>query len=259
MRAWISCSAFRADRRFRFSTRCTMTRELKVVLVRHEQAAAHAADGYARATGKVGVCLATSGPGATNLVTGIANAHLDSIPMVAITGQVATPYLGTDAFQEADMVGISRPVTKHNFLVKDIKRTAAYPQAGVLHCAHRQARARACGPSVGHFPRVLDDYEYPQEISMRSYKPTRGGAPPPDREGRRAYQDCQEAADLRGRRRDNLGRARGAVRACDKAQRTGDAHAHGAGRVSRRASSCLWACPACTVQRPRTWRSRKQT
>lgn len=93
-------------------------KRLKVVLVRHEQAAAHAADGYARATGKVGVCIATSGPGATNLVTGIANAHLDSIPMVAITGQVATPYLGTDAFQEADMVGISRPITKHNFLVK---------------------------------------------------------------------------------------------------------------------------------------------
>ncbi|HEX7510240.1 MAG TPA: thiamine pyrophosphate-binding protein, partial [Chitinivibrionales bacterium] len=96
-------------------------KDLTVVLVRHEQAAAHAAEGYARATGKVGVCIATSGPGATNLITGIADAYLDSIPIVAITGQVATGYLGTDAFQEADIVGISRPVTKHNLLVKDIR------------------------------------------------------------------------------------------------------------------------------------------
>ena len=87
------------------------TKEIDFVLTRHEQAAAHAADGYARATGKVGVCLATSGPGATNLMTGIATAYLDSIPMVAITGQVSTSLLGTDAFQEADVVGISRPIT----------------------------------------------------------------------------------------------------------------------------------------------------
>ncbi len=96
------------------------TKELQFVLTRHEQAAAHAADGYARATGKVGVCLVTSGPGATNIMTGIATAFLDSIPMVAITGQVATSQLGTDAFQEADIVGMSRPVTKHNFLVRSI-------------------------------------------------------------------------------------------------------------------------------------------
>src|SRR5512137_2480156 len=93
-------------------------------LTRHEQAAAHAADGYARATGKVGVCLATSGPGATNLVTGIATAHMDSIPMVAITGQVFSHLIGNDAFQEADVTGITRPVTKHNFLVKDVKELA---------------------------------------------------------------------------------------------------------------------------------------
>ena len=93
---------------------------IKFVLTRHEQAAAHAADGYARVTGKAGVCLATSGPGATNLVTGIATAYMDSIPMVAITGQVKTFLIGNDAFQEADVTGITRPITKHNYLVKDV-------------------------------------------------------------------------------------------------------------------------------------------
>src|SRR5512137_2082157 len=94
-------------------------------LTRHEQAAAHAADGYARATGKVGVCLSTSGPGATNLVTGIATAHMDSSPLVALTGQVPTKVLGSDAFQEADIVGITRSITKHNFLVKTIQELPA--------------------------------------------------------------------------------------------------------------------------------------
>lgn len=152
-------------------------KDLTVVLVRHEQAAAHAADGYARATGKVGVCLATSGPGATNLVTGLANAYLDSIPMVAVTGQVATPYLGTDAFQEADMVGISRPVTKHNFLVKDVKELPL-----ILKQAFYIARTGRPGPVLVDLPAdvsraVLDDYEYPREVSMRSYKPTVVGHP----------------------------------------------------------------------------------
>ena len=91
--------------------------DIRHILVRHEQGAAHAADGYARTTGKVGVCLTTSGPGATNLVTGIATAHMDSVPMVALTCQVATADIGNDAFQEADMIGITRPITKHNYLV----------------------------------------------------------------------------------------------------------------------------------------------
>jgi len=93
--------------------------QLRHILVRHEQGAAHAADGYARATGKVGVCVATSGPGATNLVTGIANAYLDSSPIVAITGQVARPFIGKDSFQEIDITGITLPITKHNYLVRD--------------------------------------------------------------------------------------------------------------------------------------------
>ena len=95
--------------------------DIRHILVRHEQAAAHAADGYARATGKVSVCLATSGPGATNLVTGIATAYMDSVPMVAITGQVPRPLIGNDAFQEANITGITLPITKHNYLVQDTK------------------------------------------------------------------------------------------------------------------------------------------
>ncbi|GAE87386.1 acetolactate synthase large subunit [Acetivibrio straminisolvens JCM 21531] len=98
--------------------------EIRHILTSHEQGAAHAADGYARATGKVGVCIATSGPGATNLVTGIATAYMDSVPMVAITGQVATSLLGKDSFQEVDITGITMPITKHNFIVKDVDKLA---------------------------------------------------------------------------------------------------------------------------------------
>src|SRR5262249_19709126 len=100
------------------------SKKVRHVLVRHEQAGAHMAEGYARATGKVGVCMATSGPGATNLVTGIADAYMDSVPLVAITGNVSQSLIGTDAFQEADITGITMPITKHNWLVTDIKDLA---------------------------------------------------------------------------------------------------------------------------------------
>lgn len=151
------------------------TPELKFILTRHEQAAAHAADGYARATGRVGVCLATSGPGATNIMTGVATAYLDSIPMVAITGQVATPLLGTDAFQEADIVGMSRPITKHNFLVRSVKELPV-----VLKQAFHIAGTGRPGPVLVDIPvdvsrAVLEDYEYPESVSIRSYKPNYEG------------------------------------------------------------------------------------
>ena len=113
--------------------------EIKHILTSHEQGAAHAADGYARATGKVGVCLATSGPGATNLVTGIANAYMDSVPMVAITGNVGTNLLGKDSFQEVDIAGVTMPITKHNFIVKDVKKLAK----------KRKTRSCACGYNKG--------------------------------------------------------------------------------------------------------------
>jgi acetolactate synthase I/II/III large subunit len=147
----------------------------RVILVRHEQAAAHAADGYARATGRVGVCLATSGPGATNLVTGIATAYMDSIPMVAFTGQVPTPVLGSDAFQEADIVGITRSITKHNFLVKSVDELPT-----IIKQAFYIARTGRPGPVLIDIPAdvsrtVLDNYEYPETVSIRSYKPKEAG------------------------------------------------------------------------------------
>ncbi|MFO7603785.1 MAG: thiamine pyrophosphate-binding protein, partial [Gammaproteobacteria bacterium] len=152
--------------------------DVKHILVRHEQGATHAADGYARATGKPGVVLVTSGPGATNAVTGIATAHLDSIPMVIITGQVPRPYIGSDAFQEVDSVGITRPCVKHNFLVKDVKDIAL-----TLKKAFYVATTGRPGPVVVDIPKdVTDpaikiDYEYPQKIAMRSYNPTVKGHP----------------------------------------------------------------------------------
>ncbi len=146
--------------------------KVKHILVRHEQAAVHSADAYARSTGKPGVVLVTSGPGATNAVTGIATAHLDSIPMVIISGQVGTPVIGSDAFQEVDMVGITRPCVKHNFLVKDIADLAL-----TMKKAFHVATTGRPGPVVVDVPKDLTDpaikipYVYPKEISMRSYNP----------------------------------------------------------------------------------------
>src|SRR6184192_4679265 len=121
---------------------------VKHVLVRHEQGAAHAADGYSRASHKVGVCLVTSGPGVTNAVTGIATAYMDSIPMVIITGQVPTPAIGLDAFQECDTVGITRPIVKHNFLVKDVRDLAM-----TMKKAFHIARTGRPGPVVVDVPK----------------------------------------------------------------------------------------------------------
>ncbi len=121
---------------------------LRHILVRHEQAAAHAADGYARATGKVGVCVATSGPGATNLVTGLATAFMDSVPLVAITGQVARPFIGRDAFQETDIIGVTQPITKHNFLVRSTDEIA-----DIVHEAFRVARSGRPGPVLIDIPK----------------------------------------------------------------------------------------------------------
>ena len=146
--------------------------KVKHILVRHEQAAVHSADAYARSTGKPGVVLVTSGPGATNAVTGIATAHLDSIPMVIISGQVGTPVIGSDAFQEVDMVGITRPCVKHNFLVKDLNDLAE-----TMKKAFYVATTGRPGPVVVDIPKDITDpsikipYVYPKDISMRSYNP----------------------------------------------------------------------------------------
>lgn len=145
--------------------------EIRHVLVRHEQGAAHAADGYARASGNVGVCIATSGPGATNTVTGLATAYADSIPMVLITGQVHTHLIGNDAFQEVDIVGITRPCTKHNYLVKDL---AQLPR--IIREAFHLARSGRPGPVLVDFPKDLmtrkTKFIWPEDVRMRTYNPT---------------------------------------------------------------------------------------
>ncbi len=144
---------------------------LKHFLVRHEQAAVHAADGYARASSKVGVALVTSGPGATNTVTGIASAYMDSIPIVVLTGQVPTALIGNDAFQEVDIVGITRPCTKHNYLVTDINKLAY-----TIHEAFHIARSGRPGPVLVDLPKNIQQAsivpKFPGEIKIKSYNPT---------------------------------------------------------------------------------------
>ena len=150
--------------------------KIKHILVRHEQGAVHAADGYARSTGKTGVCLVTSGPGATNIVTGVATAFMDSIPLVVLTGQVATNQIGNDAFQEADITGITRTCAKHNYLVKsteDLART--------IHEAFHIASTGRPGPVVVDLPKDITTEEslfaYPEKVQLRGYMPVVSGHP----------------------------------------------------------------------------------
>ncbi len=163
---------------------------VKLMLTRHEQGAAHAADGYARATGKTGVCLATSGPGATNLVTGIATAYMDSIPMVAITGQVKSFLIGNDAFQEADITGITRPITKHNYLVEDVKDLAR-----MIKEAFYIASTGRPGPVLIDIPSDIQmqetEFNYPEKVDIRGYKPTYEGHPGQIKRAAKAISDSK--------------------------------------------------------------------
>lgn len=165
--------------------------KIKHILVKHEQCAAHMADGYARATGEVGVCMATSGPGATNLVTGIANAYMDSIPIVAITGQVATTAIGKDSFQESDIFGITMPITKHNYLVKN---TEELPE--IVHQAFHIARTGRPGPVLIDIPRdvsagKLEKIHFPEKTELRGYKPTYKGHPKQIKEAAKAIRESK--------------------------------------------------------------------
>ncbi len=148
----------------------------KQILVRHEQAAVHAADGYARATGKVGVAVVTSGPGATNTVTGIATAYMDSVPILVLTGQIPTLLIGNDAFQEADIIGITRPCTKHNYLVKDVKDLGP-----TLKKAFYVASNGRPGPVLVDLPKDVmvssTEFKYPEKVFIRGYQPTYEGHP----------------------------------------------------------------------------------
>ena len=166
--------------------------QINLILTRHEQGAGHMADGYARATGRVGVMLVTSGPGATNTITALATAYLDSIPMVCLTGQVPTAVIGNDAFQEADIVGITRPCTKHNFLVKDIAELGTT----IKEAFHIAATGRP-GPVVIDLPKdvqqaVLEDYAYPETVDIRSYKPVTQGNPKQIAQAARAIEQAKK-------------------------------------------------------------------
>ncbi len=199
------------------------------VLVRHEQAAVHAADGYARATGEVGVALVTSGPGVTNAVTGIATAYMDSIPMVIVTGQVPTPAIGLDAFQECDTVGITRPIVKHNFLVKDVRDLAL-----TMKKAFHIARTGRPGPVVVDVPKDVSmataPFHYPASVEMRSYNPVKKGHGGPDQEGGAAAARRQAALHLHRRRRRHRQRVGRAARADRSARLPVHEHADGPGR-----------------------------
>jgi acetolactate synthase-1/2/3 large subunit len=172
--------------------------QLHHVLVRHEQCAAHAAEGYARATGRVGVCFATSGPGATNLVTGIANAYLDSSPVVAITGQVARRFIGKDAFQEIDITGITLPITKHNYLVRDTSQLGK-----VVKEAFYLARTGRPGPVLIDVPKDVFqeqvEYHAPGRVELRSYKPVLKGHPAQIQKAAKLINQAQRPVILAGR------------------------------------------------------------
>jgi acetolactate synthase I/II/III large subunit len=171
---------------------------LRHILVRHEQGAAHAADGYARATGKVGVCVATSGPGATNLVTGIANAHLDSVPIVAITGQVERPAIGKDAFQEVDITGITLPITKHNMLVRESAHLAR-----IVREAFYLARTGRPGPVLIDIPVDVfaekAEFHYPNKVYLPGYNPTLQGHPAQIKKAAQAISEARKPLIIAGR------------------------------------------------------------
>ena len=227
---------------------------LRHILVRHEQGAVHAAEGYARSTGRVGVVLVTSGPGATNAVTGLTDALMDSVPIVCLTGQVPTHLIGNDAFQEADTTGITRPCTKHNYLVKDVRELAR-----ILHEAFYVAKSGRPGPVVVDLPKDVlfapgllhlarrgASQELPSAVAARSG---------PDHPSRRDDRSSETPAFLRRRRADQL-RARG-LRPLRRAGAADRRAVHpdfdGARRVSGGPTHISSAWSACTAPTRRTW------
>ena len=171
--------------------------QIRHILTRHEEGAAMAADAYARITGKVGVCMATSGPGATNLVTGIATAQMDSVPMVAITGQVARPAIGKDAFQETDVTGITLPVTKHNYLVMTPEEIAP-----TIKEAFYIANTGRPGPVLVDIPRDVfqetAEFEYPETVDLPGYKPVMDGHPSQVRKAAQLINEAKRPVILAG-------------------------------------------------------------
>ena len=229
--------------------------KVKHVLVRHEQGAVHAADGYARSTDKVGVALVTSGPGVTNAVTGIATAYMDSIPMVIITGQVPTHAIGQDAFQECDTVGITRPCVKHNFLVKDVKDLASTMKKAFYIAATGRPGPGAWSTSRRTSRTQTAEFDYPEDGRDALVQP--GDARATRARSRRRCSCCSRrsgrwstpaAASILGDAAPQLTRL---VRLLGLPVHQ---HADGPRRLSRRPTRSSSACSACTARTKRTWR-----
>ena len=219
---------------------------------RHEQGAGHAAEGYAKASGRVGVALATSGPGATNLVTPIADAMMDSVPTVFITGQVRTDLLGTDGFQEADVTGITMPVVKHSLMIQD---PLEIPEA--IHEAFHIARTGRPGPVLVDIPQDLSRADIPYEpvdaVEPAGLPAHHGGQHQADPARRQGAGQLPPAGDLRRRRRDQRGRVQGAGGAVRVRPLPGHLHPDGPRRIPRARTSSGSACSACTAPaRPTT-------
>ena len=225
----------------------------KHILVRHEQGAVHAADGYARATGKVGVCLVTSGPGATNTVTGIATANMDSIPLVIFTGQVPTGLIGNDAFQECDITGITRPCTKHNFLVRNIDELAS-----TIKEAFHIARSGRPGPVLVDLPKnvMVAETEYdPANIKIRNYEALYKPAPKKMSNLFEMLTSAKKPLIMTGGG-VILGKASAQLTGLARRyQITGYRHFDGAWVLFREAIRSGWECWGCTALTTRIWPS----
>ena len=229
------------------------------ILVRHEQGAGHAAQGYAVATGRVGVCMATSGPGATNLVTPIADAYMDSVPMVAITGQVASSSIGTDAFQEADIRGITMPITKHNYLVTDADDI---PRA-IAEAFHIASTGRPGPVLVDISKDALQNtttFHWPKRVDLPGYRPVSRPHGKQIREAARLIVEAQPAGALRRRRRaQGAAPARSCGELVDLTGRSRRHHADGARRAAGLPPRAPRHARACTARWPRSPRCRRPT
>ena len=231
---------------------------IRHVLVRHEAGGGHAAEGYAKATGKVGVALATSGPGATNLVTPIADAMMDSVPVVFITGQVRTDLLGTDGFQEADIIGITMPSVKHSLHDPDPREIPR-----VIHEAFHIARTGRPGPVLVDIPQDLSradiDYEPVTDVHLPGYQPTTEGNAKQIRQAAKALAAARRPVIYVGRRRRRGERRRGARRASRRSDRFPVTCTLIGSAPSRRRTRSGWACSACTGRARRTTRWTRPT
>ena len=235
---------------------------IRHVLVRHEQGAGHMAEGYAQVTGRPGVAMVTSGPGATNIVTPLANAYMDSTPLIVVSGQVATASIGTDAFQECDITGVTMGITKHNWLIKDVEDIPRVVAAAFHVATHRATRPGPHRPAQGHLQRhhgVVLARRRSTSSTCPGYHPTTVRRPRPGPPGGRPHRRGAAPRPLRRRRRAQGAGGRGAARPGRAHRDPGGDHAHGPGRLPRLPPAVRWACPGCTATTRRSPRCRRAT